>query len=169
MQATDFDRYIDECERRLESESLRPVMEECLEQGLAGERYMFQTQTAPDGEVWPRRTHGTSQHPILNLTGALMAAATGGPGSVREVGDRYCVWGVRKQAFGSLAGAKVHQYGAVIRPRVKRLLSWVTDGVRYFAKQVTIPARPYVGLPLEYKENCREIIGQGTHEKVFQR
>lgn len=169
MQATAFDNYIDECERRLEGESFRSVMEECYEQGMAGERYMFQTQTGPDGEVWPRRTHGTAQHPILNLSGALAAAASGGPGSVREIGDRYVIWGVRKQAFGSLAGAKVHQYGATIYPRVKKMLSWVTDGIRYFASKVTIPARPYVGLPLEFKENCREIVGQGVHEKVFQR
>lgn len=168
MNPSAFGSRLDACLRRFESEPLTDVMDECYVQAMEGERYMFQTGTAPDGEVWPRRV-GKATHPLLNLSGQLAAAAQGGPGSVREIGYRELRWGVKKTASGSLAGALVHQYGATIYPKVKKYLSFVIDGIRVFARKVTIPARPYIGLPLEFKENCREIIGQGVHEKVFQR
>ena len=171
MNATAFPAHIESVGRRLETVSFSGAMEECHAQAMDGEREIFRNQMSPEGEVWPSRAarSGSSNHPLLNLSGALMAAATGGAGSVREVGDRYCVFGVRKAGSGSLAGAAVHQYGATIRPRFKKFLSWVADGVRHFAKQVTIPRRKYIGLSQEKKEVCREIIAQEGREKVFGR
>jgi len=46
--------------------------------------------------------------------------------------------------FSTLIYASVHEFGAIIVPRVKDWLSWIgEDGVRRFAKRVVIPARPY--------------------------
>lgn len=40
--------------------------------------------------------------------------------------------------------AGIHQFGGIIRPKTKNLLSWVNSkGDRVFAKMVTIPARPF--------------------------
>ena len=41
---------------------------------------------------------------------------------------------------------RIHELGGVIRPRRKRLLSWIDPdtGERVFAKKVTIPKRPYL-------------------------
>jgi phage gpG-like protein len=39
--------------------------------------------------------------------------------------------------------ARVHQFGAVIKATNAKALSWIQDGVRKFAKKVTIPARPF--------------------------
>lgn len=42
--------------------------------------------------------------------------------------------------------ADVHEFGSrgPIVPKTKKLLSWVTGGRRFFAKSVTIPARPFI-------------------------
>jgi phage virion morphogenesis protein len=42
--------------------------------------------------------------------------------------------------------AAVHQFGAIIRPKSKKALVFRMGGALVFAKQVTIPARPYLGL-----------------------
>ena len=39
--------------------------------------------------------------------------------------------------------ARIHDVGGVITPKTKRLLSWIGESGRVFAKSVTIPARPY--------------------------
>lgn len=41
--------------------------------------------------------------------------------------------------------ADVHEFGATIKPKTAKLLSWLgIDGKRIFAKSVTIPARPFM-------------------------
>lgn len=40
--------------------------------------------------------------------------------------------------------AAIHEFGGVIMPLRAKMLSWVEDGVRVFAKMVHIPARPYM-------------------------
>lgn len=39
---------------------------------------------------------------------------------------------------------RIHEYGGTIVPKRARLLSFVIGGKRIFAKQVTIPRRPYL-------------------------
>jgi phage gpG-like protein len=41
-------------------------------------------------------------------------------------------------------GAFVHEFGAVIKPVRARFLHFYIDGQEIFAKQVVIPARPYL-------------------------
>jgi phage gpG-like protein len=38
----------------------------------------------------------------------------------------------------------IHEFGGVIMPVFAKMLSWVDNGVRIFAKMVQIPARPYM-------------------------
>jgi len=40
--------------------------------------------------------------------------------------------------------ARIQELGGTIRPRDAKALSWVMGGKRYFAQQVTLPARPYM-------------------------
>jgi phage gpG-like protein len=169
MTPTEFANTMTDTARRFDSEPLTAAMQSCYEHAMEGERYMFANQLGPDGEVWPRRRFGSSQHPVLNQTGALMAAATGGGGSVTRIGYRSMEFGVQVGSEGSLAGARVHQYGATIYPRVKKFLSFVIDGVRFFCRKVTIPARPYIGMSIETRDQCRETISEAVLERVFQR
>lgn len=39
---------------------------------------------------------------------------------------------------------RIQEYGGTIRPVNAQALHWVSSGVDHFAKQVTIPARPYL-------------------------
>ncbi|MFG1318005.1 phage virion morphogenesis protein [Xanthobacter autotrophicus] len=94
-----------------------------------------ETKTAPDGSAWPPNRAGTS---TLLQTGrhlrdsiAFIATAT-----QVEVGS-------------SWEFAHVHQDGATIKPKDAERLSFMVGGKRAFARQVTIPARPFVGISAE--------------------
>lgn len=169
MYVEEFAQYCDEVDRDFAAAPLPSVMRECHEIFIEGERDIFANQVAPDGEQWAARKD-SEPHPVLNLTGALLAAATGGPGHVVRIEDRSLEAGVQKAETGSLAGAAVHQYGATIVPRVKKFLSWVTpSGVRRFAKKVVIPARPYIGANYETQTRMADTITEGVRREVFDR
>ncbi len=61
-------------------------------------------------------------------------------------------------------GAKVHQFGATIRPVRAKALRFFAEGsnIPIFRQQVTIPARPY--LPLD---NSGNLVLPATWEKSF--
>ncbi len=58
----------------------------------------------------------------------------------------------------NLVYAAIHEYGGIIRPKVKQFLRFVIDGRVIFAKAVQIPARPY--LRPGYKENKQNVINE---------
>jgi phage gpG-like protein len=98
----------------------------------------------PDGEAWPANLEGT---PILFRTGRhlhdAIASSAGG-----DAGEWGCAWEF----------AHVHQEGAVITPQAAERLSFVIGGKRVFAKKVTIPARPFVGVSTENAREIEELV-----------
>lgn len=97
-------------------------------------------KTAPDGTDWHANAEGSS---TLFLSGALADSID------HELQSSSAVaWG------SSLIYAGVHQFGAVIVPDSAKTLAFSIGGSPVFAKKVTIPARPYVGIS---DENSREI------------
>lgn len=93
---------------------------------------------APDGTPWaPWNEHYTERgQSLLHKSGALRDSIESG-----VAGDT-AYWG------SNLVYARIHQLGGVIKPKPsnpKGLLSWVDGGARWFARSVTIPARPYLG------------------------
>lgn len=55
--------------------------------------------------------------------------------------------------------AAIHEFGGIIRPLHKQMLSWVEDGVRVFAKMVQIPARPYMRPAVdEHEDEIRQVM-----------
>lgn len=169
MDATTFPQAVDGMAVDLERAPLTDAMEACHGHLTDGFRQHFAEGIGPNGEVWPRRKDKAT-HPLLNLKGDLLRAAIGtGPGHVKRIGHREITTGVQKMDFGSLRGAFVHQYGAVIVPRVKKFLVFMVDGVLRFAKKVTIPARPFIGASSETIDNCREEISEAVLDKVFRR
>lgn len=98
----------------------------------------------PDGEAWPPNLTGTD---ILVRTGRHLldqiASSSGG-----DNGEWGCAWEF----------AHVHQYGAVITPKDAPRLAFMLGGKRVFAKSVTIPARPFVGVSAEDAVEIREQV-----------
>lgn len=94
-----------------------------------------ETKTAPDGSAWPPNQAGT---PILRASGRHLLDSIAFIASVTEV-----------EVGSSWEFAHVHQDGAVIKPKDAERLSFMFGGRRVFARQVTIPARPIVGMSAE--------------------
>ena len=164
----EFEQEMDAMRARVVGADYSAALAEVHTAYVDGINRAFADQVGPDGSAWaPRRDANPA--PLLNVTGRLRAAATGGEGHVKRITANSLVVGVAK-GIGSLAGAFVHQFGAVIRPVRAKMLSWIGHGgQRRFAKQVTIPARPYVGMDSETRERCTEIIGQAFGEKILGR
>jgi len=112
-----------------------------------GQRGMEQTRerlevekTAPSGGAWPKTTDGRG---ALFVTGKLARSIN------HTVSGDAAIWGTGVQPY-----ARIHQFGGVIRPVKARCLHFTIGGKDVFAKKVTIPARPYVGVSAA---NAREL------------
>lgn len=88
-------------------------------------------KTSPDGAPWKPNREGTS---ILLRSGEHLRDSI-----AYEVAGDLVRWG------SSWQFAHVHQNGATIAAKGKAL-SFTSGGRRRYAKKVTIPARPFVGL-----------------------
>jgi len=97
------------------------------------------TNESPDGVVWPKSLRAKEVGgPTLHDSGLLMRSinAEAGPRQVR-VGS-------------NMIYAGVHQTGRTIRPVSAGALSFtLPNGQRVMAGEVTIPARPYLGVSPE--------------------
>ena len=158
----DMERLVSEFGR-----DLTPAMTECAEIIHADIRTNFENAITPDGQAWPARKDQGFSHPLLDLSGSLMDAATGeGPGAVTRISADGLDIGVDASVDqGGLPGAFVHQFGATIYPVTKQYLSWInSDGDRVFAKSVTIPAREYLGFSTTSADLCTEAIADQCME-----
>ncbi len=106
-------------------------------------RRIEEEKTAPDGTAWAANREGTS---ILLRSGEHLRDSL-----AFEVGAGEVSWG------SSWEYAHVHQEGAVINAKGKGL-SFVSGGKRRFAKRVTIPARPFVGLSTANGTEIEQVV-----------
>jgi phage gpG-like protein len=95
-------------------------------------RRIDEEKSAPDGTPWQPNRAGT---PTLKQTGRNLLDSVG----FVSDGDS-AEWGA------SWEYAHVHQEGAVIKPKTAKVLMFQGANGAVFAKSVTIPARPFVGL-----------------------
>lgn len=111
-------------------------------------------KTAPDGTPWKKNRAGT---PTLYREGNLARSIEFEPsGSTVAVGS-------------SLIYARIHQLGGEIRPVAARALHFKgADGGDVFARSVTIPARPYLGLSDENRRDVLEATVDFVRRKVVQ-
>lgn len=121
--------------------------------GLArNTRRRFDLGVDPDGQPW------AALHPAYEMDKK-------GPGILRESGMRGGLQGSitfdvagRELAVGSnKIYAAVHQFGATIKPRNGPYLVFRMAGALVKARQVTIPARPYLGIGDEDEETVLEV------------
>lgn len=107
-------------------------------------RRITDEKTAPDGTPWQPNRAGTS---ILHKSGRNLLD------SVAFVSDNDSTeWGATWEF------AHVHQDGAVIEPRTAKMLRFQGPAGPVFAKKVTIPARPFVGLSDANRSEIEDLV-----------
>ncbi|MAO55660.1 MAG: phage virion morphogenesis protein [Rhodospirillaceae bacterium] len=110
---------------------------------VANVRLRFDKGQAPDGTPWLPVKRGGSP---LNNRGLLRDSNTYAVGSDSvRVGTNHIE-------------GPVHQFGATIRPKKAKALAFTVRGTVVFAKKVTIPARPFLGIGPEDKSAIRGSI-----------
>jgi len=107
-------------------------------------RRISDEKTSPEGEAWKPNLEGTS---ILLETGSHLLASVAYSASA-DMAE----WGAAWEY------AHVHQYGATIKPKEADKLVFSLGGNTVFAKEVTIPARPFVGLSADNREEIIELV-----------
>lgn len=95
-------------------------------------RLGFRLGRSPAGSPWAALKLRDGA-PLRN-TGALRNSIT------MQVGRGQVTIGTNR------VGARVHQFGATIKPKTAKVLAFPGPGGTVFAKQVTIPARPFMPL-----------------------
>lgn len=107
-------------------------------------RRITDEKTSPDGEAWkPNLSDGS----ILMATGGHLLASVAYTASADAA-----EWGAAWEY------AHVHQYGATIKPKEADKLVFFLGGNKVFAKEVTIPARPFVGLSSDNREEIIQLV-----------
>lgn len=107
-------------------------------------RRITDEKTAPDGTPWPPNRTGTS---ILYRTGEHLLGSVAFVASADEA-----EWGA------SWEYAHVHQDGMTIKPKDAKRLAFVIGDKQVFARQVTIPPRPFVGLSDDNRSEISDIV-----------
>lgn len=113
----------------------------------------FESGTAPDGSSWA----------ALN---PLYAATKRGPGILRESGMRgglmasitFETSGDAVQVGTNKVYGAIHQLGGTIKPKSGDALVFRIGGQLAFAKSVTIPARPYLGIGPADEEMILDVV-----------
>lgn len=100
-------------------------------------------KASAEGKAWPKTTDGRS---ALFVTGHHLWRSI----DHAVVGDT-AVWG------SGWIGARIHQFGGIIKPVNATRLAFSIGAKKVFAKKVTMPARPYLGVSAENARDLEEI------------
>jgi len=127
---------------------LSPVTRDLAALGESQTRLRFRTQTGPEGDAWRpslrvRLKGGRTLTRDGHLAGSLSARSEAG----------YAEWGVNR------VYAAIHQFGGAIRPKSGgRLVFSLASGDLVFAKKVTMPKRPYLGVSSDDADDMLDLI-----------
>ena len=148
------EKSLEEAARRLNAFGRRDLMREMLDS--VGKLVVSQTKQriasekrSPEGKRWRPNITGT---PILERNGHLLGSID------HEVhGDE--VWVGPSVIYGA-----IHQFGGTIRPKRARKLRFRIGDREVFADSVTIPARPYLGLSDENRDEIEAVVSDWLEE-----
>lgn len=133
--------------RRMMAAATQPqtALREIAALGESSTRMRFRTQKGPDGTAWKkgRKKSGRTLTKDGHLSGSISSRAT----------SSEAIWGVNR------VYAAIHQFGGVIKPRTKKALRFkVAGGGFVTAKQVTIPARPFLGISDDDRDDILHVL-----------
>ncbi|MGL5447444.1 MAG: phage virion morphogenesis protein [Rhabdaerophilum sp.] len=114
-------------------------------------RRILSEKTGPDGRAWKPNRAGTS---TLYRSGTLARSVD------------YSATNDAAIIGSGLIYAGVHQNGAVIRPKRAKSLVFRLGNKMIFAKKVTIPARPYLGISSENAEDILDAVATFLRKKL---
>ena len=117
-------------------------------------RKRFDTGTDMNGNAWEKLKY--RQGKPLRDTGALM----GSLGEMKKIGSN------RIAVFSNLKYARLHDQGGTIEPKEKNTLHFKIDGVDYFSKKITVPARKFSGISDKNKEEIQKIVSKYFEKKL---
>lgn len=129
---------------RLADTDRRPMMDQIGAYGVLSTQERFESGTSPEGTKWQKSQRAKSQggQTLVNKGHLLQSVTHRATGSSAE-------WGSNRIYAG------IHQLGGVIRPVQAKALAFRVNGRFVTARQVKIPARPYLGV----NEGDRNEIG----------
>lgn len=133
--------------RRLREEPLDETFRAMLSPLRQGFANNFERRVGSTGMAWPPRKDSLD-HPLLILSGALLAAVTGtGAGSIEVIEARELRVGVDKSVdIGGIPGAAVHNFGFPDR---------------------NIPQREYLYASADTLDQCAAVLVEGAYITVF--
>ena len=102
----------------------------------------------------------------INVEKTFSSKATGGAGlsgSIQTVVSKSNDKIAEVDVGPSVIYGRIHELGGIILPVHAKMLSWVDNGKRIFAKRVQIPARPYLRPAVDEHENE---IGQAVGHQL---
>lgn len=122
----------------------RPALEEMGAAVLFTTRRRIEKETDPDGRAWPA---------LKSRAGAALRLSNRLYSSYTYLVERH---GVR--VGSNMIYAALHHFGGIIVPKNAAALVFQMHGQTIFAKKVTIPARPALGINDDDAEELGEII-----------
>lgn len=135
------------CQKMADKQELTNSIGEAL---VSGAVLRFSMEEDPDGNKWqPSRRAQSTGGQTLNDIGRLLDSI-----DYATTLDMVMVGTNAKYA-------RIHQLGGKIRPKSKKRLKFKgSDGQDVFAKEVTIPARPFIGISADDLEEVKETIAE---------
>lgn len=126
-----------------------PVMRDLAAYGEASTLERFHTETGPDGKPWKK-----SLRAMLTGGKTLTQAGHLGDSITHDSGRDWAAWGT------NMIYARIHQLGGVIKPKVAggRLRFRLANGAFVSVAQITMPARPYLGVNADDKVEMISLI-----------
>lgn len=126
-------------------EGIARMVQEQTRRRIEGEK------TAPSGAAWKPNRAGTS---TLYRSGELKRSID------------YAVSGTTAIVGSGLVYAGIHQNGGTITPKKAKRLVFRVGNKTVFARKVTIPARPYLGLSTENAEDVIDQVGRFVRARI---
>ena len=99
----------------------------------------------------------------INANRTFSSKSTGGAGlggSIQTRASKSTDTRAEVEIGPTVIYGRIQELGGIVLPVHAKMLSWVDNGVRIFAKRVQIPARPYLRPAVDEHENeIRQAVG----------
>lgn len=127
----------------------QPLLKSIAYYGESSTRERFSTETDPAGNKWKQSLRAKRDGgKTLDQDGYLANINS-------TADDQKAEWGSNR------IYAAIHQFGGTIKPKSAKALHFQIPGLGWvMRKQVTLPARPYLGISNDDQENILDLVNK---------